>query len=98
MREVRLNDFRSWPEAAVNEGAERVRSARRFRPRTRSAMRSASSASQPEYQAVRPIFMSPNKSSALTIANGSSPCDIASKFLKSCWVPLPGMVTWGRHE
>jgi len=33
MREVRLNDFRSWPEAAVNEGAERVRSARRFRPR-----------------------------------------------------------------
>jgi len=33
MREVRLNDFRSWPEAAVNEGAERVRSAGRFRPR-----------------------------------------------------------------
>lgn len=96
MREVRLNDFRSWSEAAVNEGAERVRSARQFRPPTRSAMRSASSASQPQYQAVRPIFTSPNKSWALTIANGSPLSDIASKFLKSCRVPLPGMVTWGK--
>ena len=93
MREVRLNDFRSWPEAAVNEGAERVRSARQFRPPTRSAMRSASSSSRPEYRAVRPIFMLPNNRSALTISDGSSPGEIASKFLKFYWVPLPGMAT-----
>jgi hypothetical protein len=44
----------------------------------------------------RPIFMLPNKSSALTTANGSS---LSTKFLKFCWVLLPGMVTLGeRHE
>jgi hypothetical protein len=63
---------------------------------TRSAMRSASSKSLPRYQAVRPIFMLPNKSSALTTANSSSLSDIASKFLKFCRVPLLGMVTWGK--
>jgi hypothetical protein len=34
--------------------------------------------------------------SALTIANGSSLSEIASKFLKYCWVLLPGIVTWGK--
>jgi hypothetical protein len=40
--------------------------------------------------------MLPDKSSALTIANDSRLSDIASKFLKFCWVPLQGMVTWGK--
>jgi len=40
--------------------------------------------------------MFPNKSSALTTANGSSLSEIASKFLKFFWVPLPGTVTWGK--
>jgi hypothetical protein len=43
---------------------------------------------------LRPIFVA-SKISALTIANGSSLSEIASKFLKFCCVPLPGMVTWG---
>jgi len=63
---------------------------------TRSTMRSASSTSLARYQAVLPIFMLPNKSSALTTANGSSLSEIASKFLKFFWVPLPGTVTWGK--
>jgi hypothetical protein len=40
-------------------------------------------------------FFVADKISALTIANGSSLSKIASKFLKFCCVPLPGMVTWG---
>ncbi|MBB2735333.1 lipoprotein-anchoring transpeptidase ErfK/SrfK [Bradyrhizobium japonicum] len=40
--------------------------------------------------------MLPHKSSALTIANGSSRSEIASKFLKFCRVRLPGIVTWGK--
>jgi hypothetical protein len=40
-------------------------------------------------------FFVASKISALTIANGSSLSEIASKFLKFCSVPLPGMVTWG---
>lgn len=63
---------------------------------TRSTMRSASSTSLARYQAVLPIFMLPNKSSALTTANGSSLSEIASKFLKFFWVPLPGTATWGK--
>jgi hypothetical protein len=59
-------------------------------------MRSALSTSLAKYQAVLPIFMLPNKSSALTTANGSSLSEIASKFLKFFWVPLPGTVTWGK--
>jgi lipoprotein-anchoring transpeptidase ErfK/SrfK len=38
----------------------------------------------------------PNESLALTIADGSSLSEIASKFLKSYWVPLLGRVTWGK--
>jgi hypothetical protein len=42
-----------------------------------------------------PIFCC-QKDFALTIANGSSLWDFASKFFKPCWVPLWGMVTWGK--
>ncbi|MEY9357565.1 hypothetical protein ABH994_000286 [Bradyrhizobium yuanmingense] len=31
---------------------------------------------------------------ALTIADGSGPSQLASKFLKSCWVLLLGVATW----
>jgi hypothetical protein len=41
-------------------------------------------------------FYVAGQSSALTIANGSRLSDIASKFLKFCWVPLQGVVTWGK--
>jgi hypothetical protein len=44
------------------------------------------------------FFMLPNKSLALTTANSSSLSEIASKFVKFCWVLLPGNVTWGRYE
>ncbi len=47
-------------------------------------------------RALRPLFMLPNKSLALTTANSSSLSEIASKFVKFCWVLLPGMVTWGK--
>lgn len=57
-------------------------------------MRSAAFTSLPEYQAVLPNSVLPNGSSALTIAGGSSLNGIASKFLKSCWIPLSGMVIW----
>jgi hypothetical protein len=40
-------------------------------------------------------FFVASKISTLTIANGSSLSEIASKFLKFCCVPLSGMVTWG---
>lgn len=36
-------------------------------------------------------------SKALTIAGGSIPGGIASMFLKSCWIPLLGMVTEGKR-
>ncbi|MGY4627481.1 hypothetical protein [Bradyrhizobium sp. USDA 4486] len=52
------------------------------------------SPSPAKYQVVPTTLMSPNKSPALTIANGSRPSEIASKFLKFCWVRLLGMVTW----
>jgi hypothetical protein len=54
------------------------------------------STSLPKYQAEFAIFMLPNKRSALTIADGSNLREIASRFLKSCRLPLPGMVTWGK--
>lgn len=62
---------------------------------TRSATRSAAFTPRPEYQAVLPIPVLPIRSSALTTASGSSLSEIAWKFLKFCWVPLLGMVTWG---
>jgi hypothetical protein len=47
-------------------------------------------------RALCPLFMLPNKSLALTTANSSSLSEIASKFVKFCWVLLPGNVTWGK--
>jgi hypothetical protein len=47
-------------------------------------------------RALRPLFMLPNKSLALTTANSSNLSEIASKFVKFCWVLLPGNVTWGK--
>lgn len=31
----------------------------------------------------------------VTTPNGSSPSEIASKFVKFCWAPFPGIVIWG---
>jgi hypothetical protein len=47
-------------------------------------------------RAVRPFFMLPNKSLALTIANSFSLSEIASQFVKFCWVLLSGNVTLGK--
>jgi len=49
----------------------------------------------PKYRAMLTILTPLNKNSALTIANGSNLNELASKFLKTCWIPLWGMVTWG---
>jgi hypothetical protein len=50
----------------------------------------------PLTKALRPLFMLPNTSLALTTANSPSLSAIASKFVKFCWVLLPGNVTWGK--
>jgi hypothetical protein len=42
----------------------------------------------------RSILILPSRNPVLTIAAGSGPGEIASKFLKTCWLPLLGMVTW----
>jgi hypothetical protein len=47
-------------------------------------------------RALRPFVLLPNTSLALTTANSPSLSAIASKFVKFCWVLLPGMVTWGK--
>ena len=57
---------------------------------TRYDMRSTAFTSVPEYQAVIPIVVLPNGSSALAIADGSSLNDIAGHYTVACLIVPEG--------
>jgi hypothetical protein len=59
-------------------------------------VRSKAAVNQRGERAAPSDFYVAEQEATLTTANGSSLSELASKFLKFCRVPLPGMVTWGK--